>query len=415
MVTTGRFEVLKQRDFRVMLATRLLVMMGWTMQDVIIGWQVYGLTHSAFVLGLTGLAEAVPALVCALFAGHIVDISRPYRVLLICLSVMTANAFVLLLTGGGFAHPPGGVVAWLFFGIFISGLARAFVMPASFALLPQIVARVHMPAASAFLTTGFQLATVIAPAAVGLVYASGGAHTAWFLPLLFMGAAWMLLLFGVSPVPRAWRNAHTREAVFASMRNGWRFIWSNKTLLSVMALDMFAVLFGGAVAMLPAVAAQILHVGATELGILRAAPAAGALISALTLALYPLQRIKARWLLVAVAGFGLCTIGFGFSTYFWLSVFLLALSGVFDSISMVIRSTLMQWLTPDDMRGRVSSVNSMFIISSNEIGAFESGVTADWLGLALSIVFGGVGTLVVVVLTTVLVPRLRGLEVKAEN
>lgn len=410
-----KFDVLRIRDFRVTMLTRFFIMMGWIAQDVIIGWQVYSITRSAFVLGLTGLAEAVPAIVCALFAGHIVDISRPYRVFLVVVSVMSLNAVCLLAIGGGFVEMPGGIVPWLFAGIFISGLTRAFTMPSFFALLPQIVPRHQMPSASAFLTSNFQLATVIAPAMAGLVYGGYGARTAWFIPTFFILSSLLVHLTGMSAHPRNWRSEQRREPAIVSIRAGWSFILTNKILLSVMALDMFAVLFGGAVAMLPAVADQVLHVGSEGLGMLRAAPAIGAISVALILAVRPFKMIRASLLLWVVVGFGVCMIGFGLSGNFTLSMILLALSGMFDSVSMVIRSTLMQWLTPDDMRGRVSAVNSMFIISSNELGAFESGVAARVLGLVPSIVFGGIGTLAVVAATALLSPRMRTLVVKAES
>ena len=408
-------NVLKLRDFRVILLTRLFVMSAWISQDVIIGWQVYSLTHDAFMLGLPGLAEAVPALICALFAGHIVDVSRPYVVFSLALAVLAANSCMLMLVGGGHVLAPGGILPWLFVGIFISGLARAFTMPASFSLLPQIVSRDLMPSASAFLTSVFQLATVIAPAAAGIIYGSYGATIAWYLPVLCILISLALQMLGISAEPRKWRSSQKREAALVSIKYGWRFILGNKTLLSVMALDMFAVLFGGAVAMLPAFADQVLHVGSEGLGALRAAPAIGAIAVALLLAVKPMKHIKAVWLLWVVTAFGLCMIGFGLSKTFIFATFFLVLSGAVDSVSMVIRQTLMQWLTPDEVRGRVSSVNSMFIISSNEIGSFESGSAAKLLGLVPSIVFGGMCTLLVVAATAFISPKMRSLVIHSDS
>lgn len=408
-----KLDVLRFADFRATLLTRLFIMLAWTAQDVIIGWQVYSLTHDVFMLGLIGLTEAVPAIVCALVAGHIVDISRPYAVLLVCIAVLSANACILLLVGGELVAAPGGILPWLFGGIFISGITRAFTMPASFALLPQLVPRAHMSAASAFVTGGFQLATIAAPAIAGLVYGGYGARAAWYLPVGFILVALLLHITGISQAPRRWRSLEKREAATVSIKAGWRFIFTHKILLAVMALDMFAVLFGGAIAMLPAYADQVLHVGSEGLGALRAAPAIGAITAALILAVRPFSAIRARWLLWVIAGFGCCMIAFGLSQVFWLSMLCLIVSGMFDSVSMVIRSTLMQWLTPDAMRGRVSSVGSMFIVSSNEIGAFESGTAAALLGLAPSIVFGGVCTLAVVAITALLSPSMRKLTVQA--
>lgn len=406
-------EVMKIKDFRVILLTRLCAMAAIISQDVIIGWQVYSLTHDVFMLGLTGLTEAVPALLCALFAGHIVDTSRPYFVFLIAIGVLAINSTFLMLIGGGHILVPGGILPWLFVGIFFSGLARAFTIPASFSLIPQIVSRERISSASAFLTSAFQLATVIAPAFAGLIYGGYGAQTAWYLPVMFIVMSFILLLVGMSHGSRHWRSPHRSESAVISIKKGFHFILTNKTLLSVMTLDMFAVLFGGAVAMLPAYADQVLGVGSEGLGALRAAPALGAIAIALILAVRPFEAIKGSLLLWVIVGFGVCMIAFGLSTNFHLSLFLLALSGGFDSISMVIRQTLMQWLTPDNMRGRISSVNSIFIISSNQIGSFESGTAARLMGLVPSVVFGGVCTLVVVAATALISPKLRKIVIKS--
>ncbi len=406
-----KLSVLKIRDFRTSMLTRMFVMMSWIAQDVIIGWQIYSITKDPFMLGLVGLVEAVPALVCALFAGHIVDISRPYRVLLICIGVMVLNSYNLMWIAGGHAGATN-IVPWLFFGVFVSGVARSFIMPASFTMLPQIVPKAQIPSASAFMTGSIQIATVAAPAIAGLVYGGYGASIAWYIPNILITMAFLLYLFGMSERPRNWRSSEKREAAAKSIKAGWKFIFTNNVMLAIMALDMFAVIFGGALAMLPAYADQVLHVGSEGLGILRAAPAVGAIGIALFLAVKPFKTIKAKWLLWVITGFGICTIGIGLSNIFWVSLLFFILSGAFDSVSMVIRSTLMQWLTPDNMRGRVSSVNSMFIISSNQIGAFWQGSLAKMVGLVPSIIIGGIGSLVVVGATIVLSPKLKKLEVK---
>lgn len=392
----------------------MLGMMALHAQAVIVGWQVYSITKSTFMLGLTGLTEALPAIACALVSGHIVDISRPHRIYVSCLGVLALNGIGLWLVAGGMVAAPGGnLLPWIFGGIFLSGLARSFIMPSSFSLLSQIVPRSDIPSASAWLSSGFQFAAISGPALAGIVYGAYGPSVAWLLPATLMSAAFcMLLLMGHGP--RGYRNPHHREPAVKSIKAGWRFIWDHPVLLSVMALDMFAVLFGGAMAMLPAYADQILHVGSEGLGALRAAPALGAILTALFMAFRPLRWVRATTLLAVVAGFGISMIGFAVSTVFWLSMAMLALGGAFDSVSMVMRSTLMQWLTPDHMRGRVSSVNSMFIISSNEIGAFESGVAAHFLGLVPSVVFGGVCTLAVVAVTALLSPQFRRTVVHAE-
>ena len=402
--------ILRLRDFRALLLTRMLLIMALQTQAVIVGWQVYSLTHDPFILGLTGLAEALPAITCALFAGHIVDISRPHRVYLVSLGVLTLNTFALLLLAGGLAEAPFGVVPCIFAGVFVSGIARSFVMPSSFSLLPQVVPREKIPAASACMSGGFQIAAIIGPAMAGVVYGGYGPRVAWLMPVTLIALAFIIFA-GMSATHRHYRSAEKREPAVKSILTGWRFIIHNRVLLSVMTLDMFAVLFGGAVAMLPAYADQVLHLGSQGLGMLRAAPAVGAMATALFLATRPLKHIRATLLLAVVTGFGLSMIGFGLSHVFALSALFLILSGAFDSCSMVIRGSLMQLLTPDAMRGRVSAVNSMFIISSNEIGAFESGLAARFFGLIPSIVLGGIGTLIVVALIGGLSPKLRRLVV----
>jgi MFS family permease len=386
-------SVLKLRNFRMLLTTRMFIMMALQAQSVIVGWQIYSLTKSTFLLGLTGLTEAIPAISCALFAGHVVDIGNPRRIYIACIGTLALNTFMFLLFGGGIVQIEHQALLYLIFGgIFLSGLARSFTIPASFTLLSQIVKREEMPSAAAWLGTGFQISAICGPAVAGLVYGGYGPAGAWFLPAFLMTGAFVAVnAIDLGPHQRGER----RENAIKSIHAGWKFIWTNKVLLSMMALDMFAVLFGGAVAMLPAYADEVLHVGSQGLGALRAAPAVGAVGMTLIMALKPMKHLSAVRLLWVVAGFGVCMIGFGLSTNFWLSLAFLAVSGVFDSINMTIRATLMQLLTPDNMRGRVSSISSMFIISSNEIGAFESGTAARLLGLVPSVVLGGIGTLIV--------------------
>lgn len=408
-------NVLRLGDFRRLLLTRMCGLMALQAQAVIVGWQVYSLTKNPFMLGLTGLAEAVPAISCALFAGHLVDISRPHRIYMLCMGALVLNTLMLFLMAGGILHPADrGVIPFIFFGIFVSGVARAFIMPASFSLLPQIVPRHEIPAASAWLSSFFQVAAITGPAIAGLLYGGYGAQIAWMLPMALMAVAFTML-WSMQHGTRHFRRSAPREPAAQSIKAGWRFIWKNQVLLSVMALDMFAVLFGGVVAILPAYADQVLHTGSEGLGVLRASPALGAIATALWLALKPMKKIHAVNLLWVITGFGLCMISFGLTSHFGLAVFFLALSGAFDSVSMVIRSTLMQLLIPEDMRGRVSSVNSMFIVSSNEIGAFRAGTGAALLGLVPSIIAGGVGTLLVVAITGLRAPKLRRLVVDMDE
>ncbi len=407
--------VLKLHNFRLLLLTRFFAILAMKAQFVIVGWQVYSITEDPFMLGLTGLTEAVPAITGALFAGHVVDNNKPRTTYLWALTALLFNTLFLLVVAGGIvALPENTVLICIFAGIFVSGMARCLIAPSAFTLLALIVPKKDMPGAAAWRSSFFQISSIIGPAIAGLIYGGYGVTAAWCMPMTMMCFAfatmWHLEAKGQRKKPRSERIKASK-----SIKEGWSFIWNKPILLSIMTLDMFAVLFGGAVAMLPAFAAEILHVGSQGLGLLHAAPAFGAITTALVLALRPMRMMAGTRLLWVVAGFGVAMIGFGLSTHFWVSMFFLALSGAFDSVSMVMRGTLMQLLTPDTMRGRVSSVNSMFIVSSNEIGAFESGVAARFLGLAPSVVLGGIGTILVVGVTAILSPQLRNMVVDAED
>ncbi len=409
----NKFAILKSRNFRLLVLTRMAVIMALQSQAVIIGWQVYSLTKDPFLLGLTGLVEAVPAIFCALFAGHIVDNNQPKRIFVYCLAALLVNTLILLSIAGGLTHAPiGDLLHWIFAGVFFSGLARGFIAPSSFTIMSLIMTKAEMPAAAAWQSSGFQIAMICGPAIAGLVYGGYGVTAAWMMPSMLMVAAF-IMVNALQPPHRT--LAEKREPAWQSIKAGWQYIFKNQVMLSMMSLDMFAVLFGGAVAMLPAFADQVLHIGSEGLGALRAAPAVGAIGVALFLALFPMKKIAGRNLLIVVAGFGICMIGFALSTSFWMAMVFLALSGMFDSVSMIIRGTLMQLLTPDNMKGRLSSINSMFIISSNEIGSFESGTAARFMGLVPSIIFGGCMTLGVVFGCLALAPKLRKTVVDAEE
>lgn len=409
------FSVLQLPNFRLLLGTRMFALMAMQAQAVVVGWQIYSLTHDPMLLGLTGLAEAVPAISCALFAGHIVDgQSRVDRVYLMCLGALALNTAMLFLVGGGLLDLSShGFLVLIYSGIFISGIARSFIMPASFSLLAEIVPRKDISAASGWLSSGFQASIIISPAVAGLVYGGYGAFAAWLMPLLLIcGAFFMMSLIRVAPRSRP---VEKREPTLISIKQGWSFIMKTPALLAAMAVDMLAVLFGGAVALLPAFAEEILHIGPEGLGALRTAPAVGALVTALYFSVRPMATIPMSRLLWVVTGFGICMLGFGLSHVFWLSLLFLCLSGAFDSVSVVIRSALMQLLTPEPMRGRVASVNSMFIISSNELGAFESGALAKLLGLVPSVVIGGAGSLIVAGATALFSPNLRKIVIRADE
>lgn len=406
------FAILRIVNFRLLISTRLCVVMGMQAQSVVIGWQVYEITHSPLMLGLTGLAEALPAILCSLVSGHIVDTHSPRKIYQAALATMALNGLILLLIAGRYVETSEHfILIALYCGTAVSGFARSFIMPSAFSLLPMIVSRDQYSAAAAWQSATMQTSLIAGPALGGLIYGGYGAHGAWLFPVVCMSAAFALCT-RISVKREAQKEDAPRPSAAKSIVEGWVFLLKNRALLSLMGLDMLAVLFGGAIAILPAFAHEVLHLGPEGLGVLRSAPAMGAILTALFFALRPMKIITARRMLIVVAGFGVSMIGFGLSTSFAPALLFLILSGAFDSVSVVIRGTLMQVLTPDHMKGRVSAVNAMFIISSNELGAFESGLAAAALGLVPSILLGGVGTLVVVTLVAILSPKFRALKVE---
>ena len=384
--------------------------LGIQIQGTVVGWQMYDLTHDPLALGLIGLAEALPALATALYAGHVADRLDRRRIILVALTVLVACSVALWLLAGpllpGLALATPARVRAIYGVIIVSGVARAFLQPARQALSAELVSRALFKNAITWRSGSWQLAAVLGPALGGLLYALGGTTLAYAVD-----AALMLFAVGVmlSIRHRSPARERSQEPVWSSVAGGVRFVAGEPVILGALTLDLFSVFFGGAVALLPIFAAEILHVGPTGLGLLRAAPAAGAVAMGLFLARHHDFRRTGHVLLWSVAGFGLCMIGFGLSTTFWLSLVLLFASGLLDMISVVIRSTLLQSRTPEGLMGRVSSVNQLFVGSSNEIGMFESGVTARWFGTAPSVVLGGVATLGVVALTAWFVPTLRTL------
>jgi MFS family permease len=375
-------------------------------QGTVVGWQIYELTHDKLALGLIGLAEALPFISMALYAGHVVDRHDRRRVSLAALWVLLLCSAALLALPQFLSGRPAIVVRAIYAVIMISGLARSFLQPARQALGAELVPRELYANAITWRSGTWQLASVVGPAVGGLLYAIGGTTLAYAVDvvLTLVGLGFYLAVRHRS----APRRDHT-AAAGASLLGGIRFVWGEPVLLGSLSLDLFSVLFGGATALLPVFAAEILHVGPEGLGLLRAAPAIGAVATSVVLAhMRPMHR-AGRTLFWAVAIFGLSIIGFGLSTIFTLSVAMLALSGAADMVSVFIRSTLIQTLTPVHMMGRVMAVNSIFVGSSNEVGMFESGVTARLFGTVPSVLFGGVATLVVVAITAWRLPSLRRL------
>jgi MFS family permease len=400
------YAALRHRDFRWYIVSLFCMTIASQLQAVVVGWQVYEITHDPLSLGLIGLAEALPFIAIALPAGYLADRRNRRTISVVALVVLAGCSLSLL----AFSAAPGMLqrigIAPIYGVIFASGIARSFLQPARQALGAEIVPRRDYENAAAWRSSGWQTAAVVGPAIGGLLYGFSGAVTSYAVDATLMVAAFLaFLLVRYSPDERE----EEQTSVFASLITGLRFVRHEPVILGALSLDLFSVFLGGAEALLPVFASEILKVGPQGLGILRAAPAAGAVIMSVYLAHRgPVER-AGRAMLFAVATFALAIIGFGLSRSFTLSLLLLGVSGMADNVSVVIRSTLLQILTPPEMLGRVSAVNSVFIGSSNELGAFESGVAAKLLGTVPAVVLGGASALLVVGLTAHLVPRLRRL------
>ncbi|MEI6172744.1 MAG: MFS transporter [Bacteroidota bacterium] len=405
------YAVLKVRDFRLFLTFRFFTTIAFQMQGLIVGWQMYELTKDPLALGLIGLAEAFPNIATALFAGHAADRYNRKRIILWFTLLFLVGTTLLFL----FSIKSLGVIAS--FGVFpiylvvmISGVSRAFLYPSIIALMSQLIPRHLYTNASTWNSTAWHIAAITGPALGGLIYGFFGVRVAYLSVLFFLLIALGLLTVVKNrPIPQSMLE----ETLFQRLSSGLKFVFKNQVLLGAMSLDMFAVLFGGAVAMLPIFAAEVLMVGPQGLGFLRAAPMLGAVAMSLVMAHRPPMIHAGKYLMIGVAGFGLSIICFALSHNFYLSLGLLMLSGMFDNISVIIRATAMQLITPDEMRGRVASVNAIFIGSSNEIGSFESGVAAKLLGLIPSVIFGGIMTLGIVGATSKFAPKLRKLNLRA--
>ena len=401
---------LRIANFRWFVASILTMAMGAQIQGVVVAWQIYALTRDPLSLGMVGLAEAVPFIGLALWAGHVADSFDRRRVALIALAVLLGCALALALVsrpGAGW-EARGPSFRWAVYAVIvICGAARSFLLPARNALIAEVVPRPLYSASVAWRTGIWQIAAVTGPALGGLIYVWFGAGVAYAVAAGLMAAA-LASVLQIRVSEKVHRPAMAPLAT--SLREGLSFIFRRRLFLGAMTMDLFAVLFGGAVAILPLFAEEILHVGPQGLGLLRAAPAVGAVLMSAALALRPPPRRAGPTFLWAVVAFGLCMIAFAASRWFWLSLSLLAVSGAADMLSVYVRSTLVQMRVPPAMLGRVSSVNQIFIGSSNEIGAFESGVAARLLGAQPSVMLGGFLTILVVAVTAWWAPELRRLD-----
>ncbi|MEM0516916.1 MFS transporter [Aequorivita flava] len=408
------YAALRFREFNIFLLVRFAMVFAWTMQFVVIEWEVYSITKNPLSLGIIGLMEVIPAVSMALFAGHIVDQKEKRGLLIKCIlgfSVVSLGLF-LITWPRIIANLSTDVILYtVYFLVFLGGIVRAFLGPTIFSLFSLLVPKKVYPNAATWSSSVWQMGAVVGPAFGGFFIHWIGVH--WSMCFVFAFSLMALLLLIQIP-KKPILNPNIGEPILKSLKEGIKFVRNTRVILGALTLDMFAVLFGGAVALLPIYAQDILKVGPEGFGVLRAAPAVGALLIMFTSAHFPLNKNAGMKLLAAIFGFGICIIVFGISTWFWVSVIALFLSGATDGVSMVIRQTILQLRTPDAMRGRVASVNSMFVGSSNELGAFESGLTARLMGTVTAVVFGGGMTILTVIGTGILFPKLRKLDLQKD-
>jgi MFS family permease len=385
--------------------------MALRMMTTLVGWWIYQLTNAAFAIGLVGLSEVIPAVSFALYAGHVIDISEKRWMLLrgVLLYFVAASTLLVLSTGLTSEHLNNhSITICIYAVIFFTGIVRAFTGPVFNVMLAQIVPRTVLQNAITWNQGAWLSASVTGHALGGLLIAYFGITGALIAIVTAIFAAFIILLSGLQPKPPL--NERGEKRTWDSVKEGLRFVFRTKELLGASSLDLFAVLFGGAVAMVPVYARTVLHVGAIGYGWLNAASDIGSICVVVLLTIFPLQRQQGKKLLLVVAGFGICIIIFGLSKIYLVSFFALMIAGMLDGVSVVVRGTITQLKTPDNMRGRVLSVNSMFINSSNELGQFESGLAAHIMGNVPSVVFGGCMTLLVVIITWFKAPTLRKFE-----
>jgi MFS family permease len=403
-------DALRIPEFRSLVIGRFIFIMGLRMMSTLVGWWIYNLTNAPIAIGIVGLSEFIPAVSLALYAGHIIDLSEKRRLMLTGVSLYALAALLLLILSSSLVSghlKPQVVAIFIYLIIFGTGIIRSFTGPIFNVMLAQIVPKNKLQNAITWNTGGFLSASITGHALGGFLIAGLGNTGTLCIVLILVLTALLVLTTLKRKKPL---NERGEKNTWDSVKEGLQFVFRTKELLAAITLDLFAVLFGGAVALIPVYARDILKVGAEGFGLLNGASDMGSICIVILLTIYPLKRKQGLKLLVAVAGFGACIIVFGLSKLFWLSFVVLLISGLMDGISVVTRGTIMQLKTPDHMRGRVLSVNSMFINSSNELGQFESGIMARLLGVVPSVVFGGCMTLAVVVFTWFKAPTLRKME-----
>ena len=408
------YAALRYKEFRSYLGMRFFFTFAYQMQAVIIGFHIYHLTKDPLALGLVGLCEAIPAISIALYGGYVADKSEKRGLLLKVFIGVFICSLVMLVVTSSQMHPYVPVkyiVPIMYLMVFGIGIARGFFSPATFSLMAQIVPKEIYPNSSTWNSSSWQAASIIGPAMGGLIYGFFGITATYSVILFFIGIA-LICIFFLKPHPPTYIP---KDNIIKSLTEGVKFVFNNKMMLGAMSLDLFSVFFGGAVALLPVFANDILKVGSEGLGFMRAAASSGAVITMLLMTRFSPMNKPWRNLLIAVTGFGTSIICYGLSKNFYLTLVFLFMEGAFDSVSVIIRSTIMQLLTPDQMRGRVSAVNSMFIGSSNEIGAFESGLTAKLMRTVPAVVFGGSMTILVAGITYMKTKRMTKLSLEEIN
>jgi len=396
------YAALRYRDYRLLLLGRFITAFGNEMLTFAIGWELWLRTHSAFALGMVGLVQVLPVILLSLPAGHLADQYNRKRIVLI-----TELIIALCVLGLAWLSYTAGSLILVYTCLLVIGIARAFNDPASSTLLPETIPPNLFASAATWSTSAWHFASITGPALAGILIGFYNALTFIYIFAACVAIVFVILLTMIQGRKLALAQ---KAPTLNALAEGFRFIRDTKVILAAITLDMFAVLFGGAVALLPIYATDILKVGAEGMGIMRAAPSIGALVMAFLIAHLPPMKNAGKTLLWAVAGFGIATIVFGLSTSFFLSVAMLAILGSMDNVSVVIRGTLLLTQTPDQMRGRISAVNGIFIGVSNELGAFESGVAASLLGPIGAVVLGGVGTIIVVLTIARLFPEMRSLK-----
>jgi len=408
------YAALRYREFRSYLGMRFFFTFAYQMQAVIIGFHIYHLTKDPLALGLVGLCEAIPAIGIALYGGYVADKSEKRGLLLKIFIGVFLCSVVMLISTSSQMHayvPVSYIIPIMYVMVFGIGIARGFFSPATFSLMAQIIPKELYPNSSTWNSSSYMAASILGPAAGGLIYGFYGITVTYSVILLFIFIS-LVCIFFFKPHPPTYIP---KESIIKSLTEGVQFVFKSKMMLGAMSLDLFSVFFGGAVALLPVFANDILKVGSEGLGFMRAAASGGAVLTMLAMTRISPMHKPWRNLLIAVAGFGTSIICYGLSKNFYLTLVFLFLEGAFDSVSVLIRSTIMQLLTPDTMRGRVSAVNSMFIGSSNEIGAFESGLTAKLMRTVPAVVFGGCMTILVAGITYTKTKSLLGLSLQEIN